>query len=504
MSTKVSALTVVVVLSAMGASAARAQDLRTSIDSVTARLQAAAAANLNLIAPQAFAEARKKISEAQSVYQRGANRSDVYQKLDQARLELARAEGLKEMGDILLGRALKARSDALIANAPAVRESEKAWREAEKALRQAGRKVESGDRDGSTQEASKAEAAYRDAEYEALRKDLVSKSEELRQAALARKADKKAATTFLRADTELAAAEQALRVHRDDRTEALAHAQAAGAAYRRAARIALLVDEVGRSRNTAVEKLVLDYEGYLSAAAEALNFEADFNEGAAAVSDQLLAAIRGLTEDRDALRQEVSQKGAAVTALRQEHDSLTFLSDSLAARLAMQADSLDSQRQLQDAEQRRIASQLRAREERDNKIESVAKLFTKDEAEVSVSGNDLIIRMYGLNFPVGSAQIRPESFSLLTKLQRALREFPTDPIEIAGHTDSRGNDQVNQALSERRASAVRQYLIANMDIPEVQVSAIGYGESQPLASNESAAGRSKNRRIDVRIVLPEN
>ena len=75
--------------------------------------------------------------------------------------------------------------------------------------------------------------------------------------------------------------------------------------------------------------------------------------------------------------------------------------------------------------------------------------------------------------------------------------------EIAGHTDSQGNDQRNQALSERRASAVRQYLIANMAIPEVQISAVGYGESQPLASNESREGRAKNRRIDVRIVLPE-
>ena len=150
-----------------------------------------------------------------------------------------------------------------------------------------------------------------------------------------------------------------------------------------------------------------------------------------------------------------------------------------------------------------MAVQLRARQEREAKIRSVGDLFSADEAEVSVSGNDLVIRMYGLNFPVGQAQIRPESFGLLTKLQRVLREFPTDPIEISGHTDSRGNDQVNQALSERRADAVRQYLIANMALPEVQISSIGYGENQPLASNETTAGRAKNRRIDVRIVLPE-
>ena len=77
-----------------------------------------------------------------------------------------------------------------------------------------------------------------------------------------------------------------------------------------------------------------------------------------------------------------------------------------------------------------------------------------------------------------------------------------DRVELSCTTDSLP-PLVNQALSDRRAEAVRQYLIANMALPEVQISAIGYGESQPLASNETAEGRAKNRRIDVRIVLPE-
>ncbi len=123
MRTTVSTVLLVLALGTVGTGTATAQDLRVEIAEVTARLQAAGAANLNLIAPQAYTKARQKITEAESVYQRGANPKDVRKKLDEARVELARAESLKEMGDILLGSALTARTDALVADAPANRES---------------------------------------------------------------------------------------------------------------------------------------------------------------------------------------------------------------------------------------------------------------------------------------------------------------------------------------------------------------------------------------------
>ena len=338
MRTTVSAVLLVLALGTLGTTTATAQDLRVEIAEVTARLQAAGAANLNLIAPQAYTKARQKITEAESVYQHGANPKDVRKKLDEARVELARAESLKEMGDILLGSALTARTDALVADAPANRESEKSWRDGEKALNNAGRKVESGDRNSAVQEATKAEAAYREAEYEALRKALVAATEGLRQTAKDRDAHKKAATTFLRADTELAAAEAALRANRKDQSEAIAHAIASADGYRRASRIALMVDAVKRNANTSVEKLVLDYEGYMSDAAQALNFTADFRGGPQPVSTQLIDAITSLTEDRDALRAEASSAGLALAALQAGHDSLVFTSDSLAARLTMRVE----------------------------------------------------------------------------------------------------------------------------------------------------------------------
>jgi outer membrane protein OmpA-like peptidoglycan-associated protein len=73
---------------------------------------------------------------------------------------------------------------------------------------------------------------------------------------------------------------------------------------------------------------------------------------------------------------------------------------------------------------------------------------------------------------------------------------------VEGHTDSTGSETVNLALSERRANSVRDYLLANTVLGASQVKAVGYGESRPIANNETAAGRANNRRIDV-VIVPD-
>jgi len=104
-----------------------------------------------------------------------------------------------------------------------------------------------------------------------------------------------------------------------------------------------------------------------------------------------------------------------------------------------------------------------------------------------------------LTFPSGQAVIQPEYFSLLTKVQEAIKLFPDRHLLIEGHTDSRGNPQTNKRLSEERAQAVREYLIANMNKEREQITAIGYGSAKPVSSNETPEGRALNRRIDIVI-----
>ena len=75
-------------------------------------------------------------------------------------------------------------------------------------------------------------------------------------------------------------------------------------------------------------------------------------------------------------------------------------------------------------------------------------------------------------------------------------------VTIEGHTDSYGGDQLNMQLSTDRAAAVKQYLLANMGIEPYRIQAVGYGEDRPIANNETAEGRAKNRRIDI-VISPK-
>ena len=77
--------------------------------------------------------------------------------------------------------------------------------------------------------------------------------------------------------------------------------------------------------------------------------------------------------------------------------------------------------------------------------------------------------------------------------------FPRSLVVVEGHTDSYGGDVSNMALSRSRAEAVGEYLSAELGVPAFRVSAVGYGETRPIANNETSQGRARNRRIDVRI-----
>jgi len=101
-------------------------------------------------------------------------------------------------------------------------------------------------------------------------------------------------------------------------------------------------------------------------------------------------------------------------------------------------------------------------------------------------------------FETGLSAIKKESWPALDELVSAMKSKPALCIEIAGHTDNVGKPDANQKLSEDRANAVRAYLIKH-SIEAKRVSAKGYGETQPVADNDTPEGRQQNRRTEVRI-----
>lgn len=105
-------------------------------------------------------------------------------------------------------------------------------------------------------------------------------------------------------------------------------------------------------------------------------------------------------------------------------------------------------------------------------------------------------------FATNSADIRSDFFAVLNSVAKALAEFHRTSIRVTGHTDSTGGDKINQPLSERRADSVAMYL-RSQKIAATRIASYGYGSRYPVASNDSAAGREQNRRVELELVPEE-
>ncbi|MBT0957479.1 OmpA family protein [Alphaproteobacteria bacterium KMM 3653] len=121
------------------------------------------------------------------------------------------------------------------------------------------------------------------------------------------------------------------------------------------------------------------------------------------------------------------------------------------------------------------------------------------DAEACLGRFEILSNTGNIYFRPGSAQLDAESVPLLTEVVDIVSRCPDLRIELAGHTDSKGSEAANQRLSERRAGSVLRYL-TERGIAANRLTAKGYGEAQPVASNDTAQGMSRNRRIEFLVV----
>ncbi|MGB5436650.1 MAG: OmpA family protein [Maribacter sp.] len=102
-------------------------------------------------------------------------------------------------------------------------------------------------------------------------------------------------------------------------------------------------------------------------------------------------------------------------------------------------------------------------------------------------------------FDTGKSSIKAESTSVMVDIITILKEYPNAKFTVEGHTDSVGSEKLNQSLSESRALSVKEFLV-DKGIEEFRLSAVGYGESKPIATNNTRAGRTQNRRVEINLV----
>lgn len=120
--------------------------------------------------------------------------------------------------------------------------------------------------------------------------------------------------------------------------------------------------------------------------------------------------------------------------------------------------------------------------------------------DVVRQGDNITLNMpSGITFDFDKSNLKPEFYPVLDNVARTLQEYSQTVVEVAGHTDSVGTDAYNQKLSEQRANAVASYL-QSRGLNRERFIVVGAGESRPVASNDTEAGRAQNRRVEITLV----
>jgi outer membrane protein OmpA-like peptidoglycan-associated protein len=213
-------------------------------------------------------------------------------------------------------------------------------------------------------------------------------------------------------------------------------------------------------------------------------------------SDARLAAAQ---TEADRLRQENNAQSQAAQA---EADRVKRDSDATIAATETEADRL---RQENEAQRTAALNELdRAVAEKKqleaDKADLRAQLLLQFNAILQTrdTARGLIVNMSDVLFDTGKFSLRPEAREKLAKVAGIIEGHPGLILAVEGHTDSVGTDDYNQQLSEQRGGSVRDYLIAQ-GIAGSSVSSQGFGKTQPVATNDTAAGRQQNRRVELVI-----
>ena len=122
------------------------------------------------------------------------------------------------------------------------------------------------------------------------------------------------------------------------------------------------------------------------------------------------------------------------------------------------------------------------------------------DVRVIRQGDDLVLNMpSGITFATNEASIQPQFRNTLDQVADVLRQYNQTYVDVYGHTDSTGSDSYNLSLSLRRATAVADYLAAR-GVQSARLGTRGFGESQPIASNDTEEGKAANRRVEIKLV----
>ena len=317
-------------------------------------------------------------------------------------------------------------------------------------------------------------------------------------------ADKYAAPTLAKAEQQLRAAEEAYGRKSDKKAvEAAAREVVQTAEEARVMAVKQKAEEDAQAKIAADKKAAEDREAKARADAAAesqrrLEAEQARKQAEAAQAEAVRMKQEAEKAAAEAARQkqEADQARAAALAQQQaaEAEAQKAASERAAAQAAAEQASRDRAAAQADAEKARQAAAQAEAEKAQLRQQLLSQLNSILQTRDSARG--LIVNMSDVLFDTGSYTLKPGAREKLAKISGVMLAHPGLTMQIEGHTDSVGGDDFNQQLSERRADSVRDFL-AEQGVPANSITARGFGKTQPVASNDSAEGRQRNRRVEL-------
>ncbi|MCF8069713.1 MAG: OmpA family protein [Desulfobacterales bacterium] len=441
------------------------------VSQLEANLATAKSNQVDVLAPGLFNDAQSAFMKAKQGLDKGIKLTDIQEYVAQGSASLKKAEEIAQVSRTILGETNKARDKALKVGADKLGEP---YMKVENQYLELNMAIENDNMSYAQKNAAEVQAAFRELEIMAIKNSAIGKARQMMADAKKANVQKTAPTAY---EDALQALMDADAYIGQNLYEADTISQKAAHAEFMARRMMSISESGDKFKEMTPEASALYVESLLARLGKTMN-AGDLRDKS--INAQL-SAMTGTVET-------LGQKNQSI-----EKDNQAY-QDQIAA-LEQQLIGLKGYSREQEAAKEKLAAE-RAFNEKFNKVQ---RLFQSDEAEVYKQGGQMVIRMRGIQFPVGKATLTPENYTLLSKVQQAIGIFGQPTVIIEGHTDSTGSVQTNQELSQKRAEAVKTYLVANNTLPANRIRATGYGPSRPLAPETTPEGRAMNRRIDVLI-----
>lgn len=449
------------------------------ISTLKKELKAAEENGIDIFAPEGFLEAKGFYTEAFQMAGEGKSDQPVHL-ANKGLSALAKAKSDAKHAQEIMWEVIDVRQRARNAGAPELFGKE--YKATEKKLAEANRLIEGGSIANAKDLRPSLINSYNEMEIDALKKGVVSMAKASVQQAKAKGADGHAPATYRKAETELNMAISILETDRTQTEKANAHAKLSTEMANRATEITELAKTFKR-RKYSMEDMILWYQKQLFEINKPLSSELDFEQPNHIVVRSLHDTIAAQVESQKDSARIAGEKQKRIHELEAElkglHDKYEY--------------------ELSDQTKRQMEID-RIKQEADERFRHVQSLFTPQEAEVYRKGDNVLIKAQGFYFPSGEAEIKTINFPLMNKLISAIREFPGSKIEVSGHTDSTGSAEKNLMLSKDRAKNVADFLINVGHVKRTDITVNGYGETRPIASNDTEQGRAQNRRIELLII----